>query len=135
MSALGRLVSMQRLANRIRTRNYLLSVPVSALYRFVALYFFSVDIPVSTKLGKNVLIFHGFGLVVHPNAVIGDDVILRQGVTIGATQPGRDAKAPVIQNSVEIGAGAIILGDVTIGRKAKIGAGAIVLNDVPAGAV
>jgi len=126
---------MQKLAHRTRRHSFFLSLPLTILYRIWSLFFLNFDIPVSTKIGQNLRIHHGFGLVVHPNAVIGNNVILRHGVTIGAIHAGSDSEAPHIGDNVDIGAGAIVLGGITIGAHAKIGAGAIVTRDVPSRAI
>ncbi len=128
-------ISMQRFAHALRRRNYLLSLPLTVFYRLFSLYVLSIDIPVSTRIGRNVRIFHGFGLVIHPNAVLGDNVVLRHGVTIGALEGDANAKAPLLGDSVDVGAGALILGDISIGSFARIGAGAIVIADVPERAI
>jgi serine acetyltransferase len=113
----------------------MLSLPITIFYRAFSLFFLGVDIPVSTRIGKNLQIHHGYGLVIHPNAVIGDNVILRHGVTIGAVYSDSDSEAPILGDYVDVGAGAILLGGIKIGARAKIGAGAIVTRDVPPGAI
>ncbi|WP_332854337.1 serine O-acetyltransferase [Duganella sp. S19_KUP01_CR8] len=95
---------------------------------------FAVVLPPTVRLGKDVrLAYSGLGIVVHARAVIGDRVRLAQNVTIGG-RSGHHA-VPVIEDDVEIGAGACVLGPVTIGRGARIGANAVVLHDIPAGMV
>jgi serine O-acetyltransferase len=103
------------------------------LYAFNRIVF-SVALPPSVQLGRNVLFgYSGLGVVVHARAVIGSGVTIGQNVTLG----GRNGhfEVPVIEDEVEIGAGACVLGPVRIGRGARIGANAVVLMDVPAGAV
>jgi serine acetyltransferase len=126
---------MQQLAHATRRRSFVLSLPITIVYRTYSLFLLGVDIPVSTRIGKNLQIHHGFGLVIHPNAVIGDNVILRHGVTIGAIHPDAESDAPILGDHVDVGAGAILLGGIKIGSHAKIGAGAIVTRDVPPGAI
>lgn len=95
---------------------------------------FSIALPPSVKVGRNVLFgYSGLGIVVHARCVIGNNVKISQNVTIGG-RSGHLA-VPIIEDDVEIGAGACILGPVTIGRGAKIGANAVVLINVPAGAI
>jgi serine O-acetyltransferase len=89
------------------------------------------DIPLNTQLGGGLLLPHPSGLVIHPDAVIGPNCLLFQQVTLGTNGPGG---APRLGGHVDVGAGAKILGGVTIGDHAKIGANAVVLCDVPAGA-
>lgn len=95
---------------------------------------FSIALPPSVVVGRDVLFgYSGLGIVVHARAKIGDNVKISQNVTIG----GRSGhiEVPVIEDDVEIGAGACILGPIRIGRGAKIGANAVVLHDVPAHAI
>jgi serine O-acetyltransferase len=81
-----------------------------------------------------VVIEHQGAIVVHGHAEIGDGSRLRHGVTIGNRYVGRPGDAPRLGARVDVGAGAQILGDVTIGDDARIGANAVVLSDVPPGA-
>jgi serine O-acetyltransferase len=78
-----------------------------------------------------VVIEHQHGIIVHGDAVIGDDCILRHGVTIGNRTLDRPHDAPRIGDGVNIGAGAKILGGVVVGDGAQIGANSVVVNDVP----
>lgn len=74
----------------------------------------------------------GLGIVIHPNAIIGEYNVIRQHVSIGTNaKSGEGSLAPVIGNHVMIGAGACILGNITIGNNVTIGANAVVLDDVP----
>jgi serine acetyltransferase len=111
----------------------LIAAPIVALYRGYSLLSLGIDIPTSTVIGSGLVIHHGVGLVVHARARIGDDVTLRQGVTIGTRRSGE--QPPRIGDRVDVGSGAQILGDIEIGDDAVIGAGAIVLSDVPAGRI
>jgi serine O-acetyltransferase len=90
---------------------------------------FSVSLPPSTSVGHRVIFgYQGLGIVVHRHAVLGNNITISPNVVIG----GRgDAGAPVIEDDVFIGAGACILGPVTVGRGSKIGANSVVLADVP----
>ena len=94
-----------------------------------------VTIGVSAKIGRRLVIEHSGAIVVHGNAVIGDDCIIRQGVTIGNQRMDRPLEAPHIGHRVNIGAGAKILGGVHVGDDAEIGANAVVIQNVPAGAL
>jgi len=94
----------------------------------------SIYIPLGTQIGGGLVVFHGFGIVINENAVIGENVTIRHNVTIGGkAKNGRDC--PKIGNNVDVGAGAILLGDIEIGEGASIGAGAVVLQSVPANMV
>jgi serine O-acetyltransferase len=94
-----------------------------------------VTIGVAAKIGRRLVIEHSGAIVVHGNTVIGDDCVIRQGVTIGNRRIDRPMEAPRIGNRVNIGAGAKILGAVQVGDDADIGANAVVITDVPAGAL
>lgn len=95
---------------------------------------FSTAIPPSATLGTNVLLgYSGLGIVIHAHAVIGNNVTIGQNVTIGGRSGLKDV--PIIEDNVEIGAGACILGPIRIGAGAKVGANAVVLTDIPAGKV
>lgn len=87
------------------------------------------DIPIcSSHLGRGLLLPHPTGVVVHPEAVVGVNCCLFQGVTLGT---GRRPGVPRLGDGVEVGAGAKILGGVVIGEGARVGANAVVLSDVP----
>ena len=92
---------------------------------------FQVDIHPATKIGSGVFIDHGTGIVIGETAVIGDDVSLLQGVTLGGTGAERGDRHPKIGNGVLLGAGAKVLGNITIGDYAKIASGSVVLKPVP----
>jgi serine O-acetyltransferase len=95
---------------------------------------FATELPASVQLGKKVqLSYSGLGTVIHARAVIGNEVTIGAGVVIG----GRSGhyEVPVIEDHVDIGVGAKILGPIRIGRHAVVGANAVVIENVPAGAV
>ena len=103
----------------------------SSLFRHINQLLFSCHIGSGALIGEGCIFQHnGVGVVVSDHAVIGDNCIIYQNVTIGVLKDGF-VSAPVIHDGVEIGAGAILLGGITIGKNAKIGAGAVVINDVP----
>ena len=109
--------------------------PFSLLYRLLKLLsqiLTGIDLPCETTVGKRLLIEHFGGIVVSGDAVLGDDVVLRNGVTIGLKRTG-ERGAPVIGNRVDIGAGAKILGAIHIGDDVVVGANAVVISDVPPG--
>lgn len=90
-----------------------------------------VDLHPGAKLGRRIFIDHAIGVVVGETAIIGNDVIIYQGVTLGGTSLDKNAKRhPTIEDGVVIGSGSKILGNITIGKNAKIGANAVVLKDV-----
>lgn len=104
-----------------------------AIYGFNRIVF-SVVLPPSVVIGKSVVLgYSGLGTVIHARAVIGNHVIIGAGVTIGGKTPHYEV--PVIEDDVEIGAGARILGPIRVGRGAIIGANAVVVKNVPPGAI
>lgn len=93
-----------------------------------------IEIHPGAKIGKNMFIDHGMGVVIGETAEIGDNVLIYHGVTLGGTGHDGDAKRhPTVGSNVVIGTGAKLLGPIVIGDHAKIGANAVVLKDVPAG--
>lgn len=92
---------------------------------------FGITIGRNAVLGRRLTIEHYGHIIIHGNAVIGDDVTIRQGVTIGNRYTDRPLEAPVIGSRVNIGAGAALLGNIVIGDDVDIGANAVVLRDVP----
>jgi len=94
---------------------------------------FQVDINPATKVGSGVFIDHGTGIVIGETAVIGDDVSMLQGVTLGGTGAERGDRHPKIGKGVLLGAGAKVIGNIVIGDYAKIASGAVVLRPVPPG--
>ena len=90
-----------------------------------------IELPCETTVGRRVVIEHFGGIIISGDAVIGDDVVIRNGVTIGLRRTGEKG-APVIGNRVDIGTGAKILGAIKIGDDVVIGANAVVLQDIPA---
>ena len=93
---------------------------------------FQVDIHPATQIGSGVFVDHGTGIVIGETAVIGNDVSLLQGVTLGGTGAERGDRHPKIGNGVLLGAGAKVLGHIKIGDYAKVASGSVVLKDVPA---
>ena len=94
---------------------------------------FQVDIHPAAKIGSGVFIDHGTGIVIGETAVIGDDVSMLHGVTLGGTGAERGDRHPKIGNGVLLGAGAKVLGNILIGDYAKIASGSVVLKPVPSG--
>ncbi len=94
-----------------------------------------MEIHPGAVLGRRLFIDHAMGVVIGETAVVGDDVMLYHGVTLGGRSLERVKRHPTIEDGVTIGAGARVLGPITVGAGARIGANAVVVNDVPAGAV
>jgi len=93
-----------------------------------------IEIHPGAIIGRRVFIDHGMGVVIGETAEIGDDCTLYHGVTLGGTSWNKGKRHPTLEENVIVGAGAKILGPITIGKGAKIGSNAIVVKDVPAGA-
>lgn len=89
-----------------------------------------IEIHPAAKIGRRVCIDHGHGIVIGETTEIGDDVMIYQGVTLGGTGKDVGKRHPTIENGVMIGAGAKVLGPITIGKNAKVAAGAVVVKDV-----
>src|SRR5665213_1537772 len=94
---------------------------------------FQVDIQPGARIGRGVFVDHGTGIVIGETAVIGDDVSMLQGVTLGGTGAERGDRHPKIGKGVLLGAGAKVLGNIQIGDYAKIASGSVVLKPVPSG--
>ena len=92
----------------------------------------NIDIHPRCKIGRRVFIDHGVGVVIGETAIIGDDVLIYQGVTLGGVSLEKDIKRhPTIKSGAVISAGAKVLGNITIGQNAKVGANSVVIKDVP----
>jgi serine O-acetyltransferase len=90
-----------------------------------------IEIHPGAVIGEGLFIDHGMGVVIGETAVIGDDCHLLQGVTLGGTSTKRVKRHPTLGNNVTVGAGAILLGAITVGDHARIGAGSVVVSNVP----
>jgi serine O-acetyltransferase len=111
-----------------------LRLPMSILYKMLKLLsqiLTGIDLPCEVQVGRRLIIEHFGDIIISGDTVIGDDVVIRNGVTIGLKRTGI-AGAPIIGNRVDIGAGAKILGAIRIGDDVVIGANAVVLKDIPA---
>ena len=104
---------------------------VSHLVRWLT----GIEIHPGATIGRRVFIDHGMGVVIGETAVIGDDCTLYHGVTLGGTSWNKGKRHPTLEPGVVIGAGAKVLGPITVGKGAKIGSNAVVVRDVPPGAV
>jgi len=90
-----------------------------------------IEIHPGAEIGRRLFIDHGSGVVIGETAVVGNDVTLYQGVTLGGTGKERGKRHPTIEDDVVIGDGAKVLGNITVGRNCRIGAGSVVLRSVP----
>ncbi|MBK1678834.1 serine O-acetyltransferase [Rhodocyclus tenuis] len=113
-----------------QARLYWLGRFISHLGRF----FTGIEIHPGATIGRRFFIDHGMGVVIGETAVIGDDVTLYHGVTLGGTSWNKGKRHPTLSDGVVVGAGAQVLGPITIGAGAKVGSNAVVIKDVPPGA-
>lgn len=90
-----------------------------------------IEIHPAARIGAGLFIDHGMGVVIGETADLGEDVTLYQGVTLGGTGFATGKRHPTVQDNVTIGAGATLLGPITVGHGSKIGAGSVVIHDVP----
>jgi serine O-acetyltransferase len=123
---------------RMSVRSGLLRWPLSFLYRrgfYRCRNVYGIELPYTVEVGRGVVIEHQGGIVIHGSTRIGDGCIIRQNCTLGVRRADRPGEAPTLHDRVDLGAGAVVLGNVTIGSGASIGANAVVLRDVPAGAL
>lgn len=97
----------------------------------VARWLTGIEIHPAAKIGRRLFIDHGMGVVIGETSVIGDDVTLYQGVTLGGTGKEHGKRHPTLEDEVVVGGGAKILGNITIGKNCRIGAGSVVLRNVP----
>ena len=100
-------------------------------FSHIGRFFTGIEIHPGATIGHRVFIDHGMGVVIGETAVIGDDCTLYHGVTLGGTSWNKGKRHPTLQQGVVIGAGAKVLGPITIGKNAKIGSNAVVVKDVP----
>lgn len=98
-------------------------------------WFTGIEIHPGAQIGRRVFIDHGMGVVIGETAVVGECCTIYQGVTLGGTSLKKQKRHPTLADNVVVGAGAKVLGNITIGSNARIGANSVVLHDVPAGMV
>ena len=111
---------------------YRLSLPfLPRLISEVSRFLTGIEIHPGAKIGRSLIIDHGMGVVIGETAVIGDNVILYQGVTLGGTSLLKEKRHPTLENGVVVGAGAKVLGDIVVGEGSRIGANSVVVESVP----
>lgn len=134
-----RAIAVHRIGNwRLGLRPRILRAPATLLYRTLFRYVrnhYGIELPYEVRLGRGVVIEHQGGIVIHGQTEIGDGCIIRQGCTLGARRLSAPHDAPRLGRRVNVGAGAVIAGAVSLGDGAEIGANAVVLTDVPPGAL
>ncbi|MFN8125004.1 MAG: serine O-acetyltransferase [Candidatus Nanopelagicales bacterium] len=98
-------------------------------------FFTGIEIHPGATIGRRVFIDHGMGVVIGETTIVGDCCTIYQGVTLGGTSLKKEKRHPTLADNVVVGAGAKVLGNITVGENARVGANAVVLHDVPAGTV
>ncbi len=120
------------LAHRIAHKLLTWKIPfIPRLISQIARFLTGIEIHPGAKIGKRFFIDHGMGVVIGETTIIGDDVLIYQGVTLGGTGKDKGKRHPTLGNFVTVGAGAKVLGNITIGDYTSIGAGSVVIDDVP----
>lgn len=121
-------ILFHRLAHRLYRAGFTtLARMISQISRFLT----GIEIHPGAQIGRRFFIDHGMGVVIGETAIIGDDCLLYQGVTLGGTGKERGKRHPTLGNHVVVGSGAKVLGNITIGNHVRIGAGSVVLKSVP----
>ena len=121
------------LAYRVANKLYRMKIPfLPRLISQLARFFTGIEIHPGATIGERFFIDHGMGVVIGETTIIGDDVLVYQGVTLGGTGKDTGKRHPTIENGVTIGAGAKVLGNIIIGEGSNVGAGSVVVEDVPA---
>jgi len=126
------------LANKIwNNKFYLIARIISQFSRFLT----GIEIHPGAKIGRNLFIDHGMGVVIGESSIIGDNVTLYHGVTLGGISPAENSedqrnskRHPTLLNNVIVGSGAQVLGPITVAEGSRIGANTVILKDVPANA-
>ncbi len=120
------------LAHRIAHKLLKWGIPfIPRLISQIARFLTGIEIHPGATIGKRFFIDHGMGVVIGETTVIGDDVLIYQGVTLGGIGHSTGKRHPTLGNFVTVGAGAKILGNITIGNNSRIGASSVVIKDVP----
>ena len=120
------------LAHRIAYKLLSWKIPfIPRLISQIARFLTGIEIHPGAKIGKRFFIDHGMGVVIGETTIIGDDVLIYQGVTLGGTGKEHGKRHPTLGNFVTVGAGAKVLGNITVGDYSSIGAGSVVIDNVP----
>jgi serine O-acetyltransferase len=115
-----------------RPRRRWVFMRVAATMGFFVRNFYGIELYSSSEIGRRLYIAHQGTIALHPNCKIGDDCVIRQGSTIGASEERvPEEEAPILGDNVQVGAGAMVLGKIRIGNNVRIGPNAVVMTDVP----
>jgi serine O-acetyltransferase len=120
------------LAHRLAHKLYNWRVPLlPRVISQISRFFTQIEIHPGATIGRRFFIDHGSGVVIGETTIIGDDVLLYQGVTLGGTGGERGKRHPTLGNRVVVGTGAKVLGNILVGDNVKVGAGSVVVHNVP----
>jgi putative colanic acid biosynthesis acetyltransferase WcaB len=111
--------------------------PFIFFYKILIEWVFGIEINLNATIGRNFKLFHGQGTVINGTTTLGENCLVRNGITIGSKilDNGVITKAATIGDNVEIGSNCVIIGDITIGNNVVIGAGSVVVKDIPLNAI
>ncbi len=119
---------MHRIAHKL---NYWKIPLIPRAISNISRFFTGIEIHPQARIGRRFFIDHGMGVVIGATTIIGDDVLLYQGVTLGGTGNEHGKRHPTLGSNIVVGAGAKVLGNIEIGNNSRIGAGSVVIDDVP----
>jgi serine O-acetyltransferase len=117
-----------RVANRFYKRGFR---KIGRFIMGISQLFTNIDIHPGATIGDGIFIDHGFGVVIGETAILEDNILIYQGVTLGGVSLEKGKRHPTVKSGVVIGAGAKVLGNITVGINCKIGANSVVIKDVP----
>ncbi len=119
---------LHRIAHKL---NYWKIPLIPRMISNISRFFTGIEIHPAARIGRRFFIDHGMGVVIGATAIIGDDVLLYQGVTLGGTGNEHGKRHPTLGNNIVVGSGAKVLGNIEIGSNSRIGAGSVVVDNVP----
>lgn len=119
---------MHRIAHKL---NYWKIPLIPRIISNISRFFTGIEIHPAARIGRRFFIDHGMGVVIGATTIIGDDVLLYQGVTLGGTGNEHGKRHPTLGNNIVVGSGAKVLGNIEIGSNSRIGAGSVVVDSVP----
>lgn len=119
---------LHRIAHKL---NYWKIPLIPRMISNISRFFTGIEIHPAARIGRRFFIDHGMGVVIGATTIIGDDVLLYQGVTLGGTGNEHGKRHPTLGNNIVVGSGAKVLGNIEIGSNSRIGAGSVVVDNVP----
>ena len=125
-------LTLHRLSHKLWQLNWPFTRVLARMISQIARWFTGIEIHPGARIGRGVFIDHGMGVVIGETAVVSDHCLLYQGVTLGGTGKAHGKRHPTLGENVVVGAGAKVLGAISVGANTRIGAGSVVLRDVEA---